>query len=404
MGMSVSLAFFFFCACARQGKKEKPKHFSLFFFAVWTWNRCWAQLTENVEGRPHFSFFLGVSEPGTGASLQKIVKSGSHFSFFAVWWAQLTENVEGRPHFFFGWCLNLEQMLCPAYRKCGEWTALFFFFWRSEPGTGASLQKMWRVDRTFLFFFAVWTWNRCWAELTENVEGRQHFSLFFGVSEPGTGAGLQKKWRERDRDCWLPLIGGNEGLAGFFLAHGKAKKTQALFFFLVCLNLEQVLSRACRKCGRSTALFFLVCLNLEQVLAYRKCGESTAVFFFFRSETRAGAGRVDRNCWERGRVCWLQSTDGNEGLAGLFFICTFSHYYPLFPSFFFCVCLRRARQKRKTEALFFCGLNLEQMLSPAYRKMWKVDRTFFLGSETGTDARPSLTENVEREIGIADFR
>ena len=40
-----------------------------------------------------------------------------------------------------------------ADRNCGGSTALFFFFgWRSEPGTGASLQKMWRGDRTFLFF------------------------------------------------------------------------------------------------------------------------------------------------------------------------------------------------------------------------------------------------------------
>ena len=40
------------------------------------------------------------------------------------------------------------------HRKCGGSTALFFFL-GSEPGPGASpsLQKLWRVDRTFLFFF-----------------------------------------------------------------------------------------------------------------------------------------------------------------------------------------------------------------------------------------------------------
>ena len=83
-----------------------------------------------------------------------------------------------RALFFFLGGLNLEQVLGRAYRKCGGSTALFFFFWGSEPGTGArpSLQKMWRVDRTFLFFG--------------------------------------------------------------------------------CLNLEQVLGRAYRKCGGSTALFF----------------------------------------------------------------------------------------------------------------------------------------------------
>ena len=57
-------------------------------------------------GRPHFSFLMGMRVSGTGA---------------------LTENVERGPH--------------------------FSFFLRSEPGTGASLQKMWRGDRTFFPFF-----------------------------------------------------------------------------------------------------------------------------------------------------------------------------------------------------------------------------------------------------------
>ena len=63
---------------------------------------------------------------------------------------------------FFGG-LNLEQLL--AYRKCGETNRTFFgglnleqfrkcgekiaLFLRSEPGTGARLQKMWRENRTF---------------------------------------------------------------------------------------------------------------------------------------------------------------------------------------------------------------------------------------------------------------
>ena len=42
--------------------------------------------------------------------------------------AELTENVESGPHFSFLVGLNLEQVLGRAYRKCGEWTALFFFF------------------------------------------------------------------------------------------------------------------------------------------------------------------------------------------------------------------------------------------------------------------------------------
>ena len=132
------------------------------------------------------------------------------------------------------------------------------FFWRSEPGTGARLQKMWRENRTFFgglnleqvlgyrkcgekiaLFLAVWTWNRCW--VTENVERKSHF---FWRSEPGTGARLQKMWREN-----RTFFGG--------------------------LNLEQVLGY--RKCGEKIALFFCG-LNLEQVLAHRKCGEKIALF------------------------------------------------------------------------------------------------------------------------------
>ena len=101
MGMRVSLAFFFFFGlCLRRARREKTQRMG----------SCQDELTEIVEGRPHFSFFLGLQG------------------------------------------LNLEQVL--AYRKCGEATALFFFFLRSEPGTGARpcLQKMWKVDRTFFFW------------------------------------------------------------------------------------------------------------------------------------------------------------------------------------------------------------------------------------------------------------
>ena len=71
-------------------------------------NKCQAELTENVEGRPHFSFF-GGSENGTGArpSLQK------------MWTVDRT--------FLFLVGLNFEQVPVRAYRNCGEWTALFFF-------------------------------------------------------------------------------------------------------------------------------------------------------------------------------------------------------------------------------------------------------------------------------------
>ena len=142
----MSLAFFFFSVRAQGKAKKEPQKTS---------GRCWAEVTENVEGRSHFSFFLR-SEPGTGANLQKMWRTNRTFflrsdpgtgaSFLKMW------KVD-RTFFFCG--LNLEQVPGRAYRKCGEGIALFFFFFlRSEPGTGARprLQKLRRVDRIFFFW------------------------------------------------------------------------------------------------------------------------------------------------------------------------------------------------------------------------------------------------------------
>ena len=123
-------------------------------------------------------FFFWRSEPGTGAGLLKMWRKK-----IALFWryelgtgaSLLTENVERGSHFFF--CgLNLEQML--AYWKCGEGIALFL---RSENGTGASLQKMWRGDRTC---FCVLNLEQVLAELTEIVEreiGTADFSQSMGM-------------------------------------------------------------------------------------------------------------------------------------------------------------------------------------------------------------------------------
>ena len=97
------------------------------------------------------------------------------------------------------------------------------------------------------------------------MEGRPHFSFFWGGVNLEQVLGLQKMWR---------------GDRAFFL------------------NLEQVLGRAYRKCGRSTALFFFFCgLNLEQVLAYRNCGGATALFFFF-GWSEPGTVLAYRKCGE----------------------------------------------------------------------------------------------------------
>ena len=107
--------------------------------------------------------------------------------------------MESGSHISFFWGLNLEQVPGRAYRKCGEWIALFFFFfgWRSEPGTGA----LWRVDRTFLFFGG-WSEPRAGARPSLQKMWRvDRTFLFFLVSEPGTVVArpsLQKMWRERE--------------------------------------------------------------------------------------------------------------------------------------------------------------------------------------------------------------
>ena len=73
--------------------------------------------------------------------------------------------------------LRSEQVL--AYWKCGEKIPLFL---RSEPGTCASLQKMWSGDRTF--FFCGLNLEQVLAELTEIVEreiGIADFSQSMGM-------------------------------------------------------------------------------------------------------------------------------------------------------------------------------------------------------------------------------
>ena len=137
--MNEGLAGLFFFLCFRRARRKKKQRNS---------NRCLAELTENVE-------------------------SGSHFSFFGG--------------------LNFEQVPVRAYRNCGEWIALFFFFL----GGGLNLEQVLCGGSTALFFFL-------------------------------GGLNLEQVLGRAYRKC-----GGST----------------ALFFFLGCLNLEQVLGRAYRKCG-----------------------------------------------------------------------------------------------------------------------------------------------------------
>ena len=145
-----------------------------------------------------FLFFL-VSEPRAGArpSLQKLWRVDRTFLFF--------------------WGLNLEQVPGRAYRKCGEWIALFFFLgvWTSNR-CQSELTEIVESGSHFSFFFwvGVWTWNRCF------VEGRPRFSFFWVVwtSSRCQAELTENVEREGDRDRWLQLIDGNEGLAGLFFS------------------------------------------------------------------------------------------------------------------------------------------------------------------------------------------
>ena len=124
-------------------------------------------------------------------------------------------------------------------------------------------------------------------------------------------------------------------------AYRKCGGSTALFFFWGSEEMEQVPGRAYRKCGGLHFSFFLGS-EPEQVLrAYRKCGEWIALFFFF------GCGGLNLE----------QVLCG--GSTALFF--------------------------------FLGGLNLEQVPGRAYRKCGgSTALFFFLGSEPGTGARPSL--------------
>ena len=95
--------------------------------------------------------------------------------------------------------------------------------------------------------------------------------------------------------------------------------------------------------------------------------EWTALSLFSGLNLGQVPGGGDRICGERERVreCWLQLTDWNEGLAGLFFSV-----------------LAQGKAKKKTKELGACAW-------PSLQKLWREDRTFlfFFGSERRAGSR-----------------
>ena len=177
-----------------------------------------------------------------------------------------------------------EQVLGRTYRKCGGSTAPHFFFFfgrRSEPGTGAGprLEKMCRdcwlqlidgnegVAGLFFFFFSVRgarrkttkdvrTSARPNLQKMWRVDRTALFFFFFGRrSEPGTGAG--PRLEKMCRDCWLQLIDGNEGVAGLFF-----------FFFFSVRGARRKTTKDVRTSARP---------NLQKMWRV----DRTALFFFF---------------------------------------------------------------------------------------------------------------------------
>ena len=110
------------------------------------------------------------------------------------------------------------------------------FFWRSEPGTVASLQKMWRTNRTFFGGLNLEQFRKCGEKIA-----------LFLRSEPGTVARLQKMWREKSHFFWRSEPGTVASLQKMW----RENRT-----FFGGLNLEQLLAYS--KCGKQIALFLAV--------------------------------------------------------------------------------------------------------------------------------------------------
>ena len=144
---------------------------------------------------------------------------------------------------------NFEQVPGRADRNCGEWIALFFFFgWSLGTRARRSSKKLWRVDRTSLSLLCLFSVSSLSLLCLFSVSSLSLLCLF-SVSS-------------------LSLL----CLFAFVLSLSLPLPS-TLFFSDP--NFGQVLGRAYRNCGESTALFFFSGLNFEHVLgrAYRDCGE-----------------------------------------------------------------------------------------------------------------------------------
>ena len=140
--------------------------------------------------------------------------------------------MEGRPHFSFfsGRGLNLEQVLGRVDRNCGEWIALSFFFgWSLGTRARRSSKKLWRVDRTFLFFFVSSLSLLC----LFSVSSLSLLCLFAFVlslplpstlffSDPNFGQVLGRAYR----DCGKREVGIADFSFFFFLRRPRRKKNQ----------------------------------------------------------------------------------------------------------------------------------------------------------------------------------
>ena len=179
-------------------------------------------------------------EPGTGASLLKMWRKKFALFFCGLNLEQVLAYWKcGEKKRTFFCALNLEQVL--AYWKCGEKNRIFFLrselatrasllkMWGKNRTFFFALNleqvlAYWKCGEKNLTFFAFWTWNRC--QLTENVEKKSHFFL---RCEPGTGASLLKMWRKnRLFFCAVNLEQ--------VLAYWKCGEKIALFFALWTWN------------------------------------------------------------------------------------------------------------------------------------------------------------------------
>ena len=189
-----------------------------------------------------------------------------------------------------------------------------------RPCARPSWQKLWRVDRTFLFFRSeLRAGVRPSLQKLRRVD--RTFLFFRSELRAGVRPSLQRLWRERE-----------VGIADFSFF---------FFFFFLCLRRARRKKKQ-RTSGRCQA-------ELTEI------AEGPPHFsFFFRSEPGTGARRSWQKMWRERQV-----------------LLTSVNWWARWPFFFFSLSvLEQGKAKKKKTRELRAGAR------PSWQKLWRVDRTF----------------------------